>query len=174
MHGWLPWHQLGGAPELGQRGPGLVEREQARAREQVCGAERRIETGRGAELDERIRMLSTPLEDDAEVVPDEGAIAAGQDDGAEGGLSRLEAARRQRRDAFVEPHGLCRRQVLRDRPGQRRHEQDHCQRRPEQGPPRAQNSKRAASCIVRGSVTDPFHLPKSGLARSLVNANPPH
>ena len=116
VHGWLPRHQLRGARELGQRRSGLVEREQARAGEQVSGAERRVETGRRAEFDERFRVLAAPLQDDAEVVPDEGAIAASKNHRAERGFGRVEPARRQRRDTFVEPRGQRRRQVLRTAP----------------------------------------------------------
>ena len=77
-------------------------------------------------------MLSTPLQDDAEVVVDEGAVTAAADDGAKGGFGRVETARRQRRDAFGEPRGQRGRQILRGCPGRRRHEQAQCQRRPEQ------------------------------------------
>ena len=37
-----------------------------------------------------------------------------------------------------------------------------------------QNSKRAASWILRGSDTVPFHVPKSGLSDSVLNAAFPH
>ena len=44
--------------------------------------------------------------------------------------------------------------------------------RAEAPPPPVRTRTATAICIVRGSVTEPFHLPKSGLARSLLNARP--
>ena len=48
--------------------------------------------------------------------------------------------------------------------------------RREAGPARSarQNSRRAASWMTRGEVTDPFQSPKSALLTSVLNALPPH
>jgi hypothetical protein len=78
----------------------------------VRGSERRIEPGRRTELDERIGVAFAPLQDDAEVVSNEGAVAAVPDDGAESRLRRVELAGRERSDPFGKARGQRWRQNL--------------------------------------------------------------
>jgi hypothetical protein len=91
----------------------------------------RIETGGGAELDERSGVLSALLQDDAEVVTNEGAVTTVSYDGAKGSFRRVELARRQSGDPSGKTCGESRRQILGSRPDKRRHEQSQCQRRSE-------------------------------------------
>ena len=71
-----------------------------------------IETGGGAELDERVGVPAALLQDDAEVVPDEGPVTAVPEDVAERRFGQVELTRRQRRDPFRKTCGQRRRQTL--------------------------------------------------------------
>ena len=101
--GRLARHQLGRQTQLGHGSLGLPQRQQARSGEQVRRPEGRIETGGGAELDERIGVPSALLQHDAEVVSNEGSVTAVPDHGAKRRLGRVELTGRQRGDAFGEP-----------------------------------------------------------------------
>jgi hypothetical protein len=66
----------------------------------VCRPKSRIETGGGPELDQRIRVPFPLLQDDAEVVSDESAVAAVPNDAAKSCFGGVELTRRQSRDSF--------------------------------------------------------------------------
>ena len=142
-------------------------------------------------------MPAALLQHDAEVVVDEGAVAAVR--GARRGTplrprraDRAESAatpsekragerRRQIRAAWrAEAAGGERAKAERGPSTRWREQEPGRNGRASEQRPRQSSGMRLelecarASCIVRGSVTDPFHLPKSGLARSLVKASPPH
>jgi hypothetical protein len=61
------------------------------------------------------------LQDDAEVVADEGAVTAVADDAAECRFGRVELTRRQRGDPRREARGQRRREILGRRPRRSRH-----------------------------------------------------
>lgn len=61
-------------------------------------------------------MLSALLQDDAEVVTNEGAVTTVSYDGAKSAFRRVELARRQSGDPFGKTRGEGRRQILGSRP----------------------------------------------------------
>jgi hypothetical protein len=119
MNRGLAGHQSGRDAKLGDRLFHSTECQEARSREQVGGSERRIETGRRTKFSERIRVPPALLQDDAEVVANEGAIPAISNHAAKRGFSSVELTRRQGSDAIGKRSRQRRREILCRRTGWR-------------------------------------------------------
>jgi hypothetical protein len=131
VNGRLARHQFGRATQHAHCRLWLAERQQAGSLEQMRRPEGWIDPGRCPELHKGVGVPSPALQDNPQIVVNEGAVTAAADHGAKRRFGLVQTASRQVGNAFREPRRQRGRQVLRGRPGRRRHQQSQCQRQPE-------------------------------------------
>jgi hypothetical protein len=105
-------HEANGALQARDGIAGSTECQQARPREQVRRTEGRIEGCRRAEFDERIALTAALLQDDPEIVMDEGAIAASSEDVTERRLGAIQLVRLEGVHTFSEAVRQLWREIL--------------------------------------------------------------
>ena len=109
--GDLARHQPHRLLEIDQGVGRTAERDQAGTGKQPGRTEGRVEGAGAMELGDRGRVLAAPLQHDAEVVVDEGTVAAVAQHGAERGFGLVERSALEGGDAGGETAGERRRQV---------------------------------------------------------------
>ena len=117
MGGLLAGQQADRAFELGHGLLGPPEGQKAAAREQSCGAERRIEPGGRAKLRERLDVVIPLLMDDPEVVMDECPVTAAGQHVAKCRLRTIQLPGLEGLDSFREARGEGGRERLRPEAG---------------------------------------------------------